>query len=51
MFALNTTAIFNGIAENVNMKGNIIPEEGAWSIIEFRTPSSFINPILVLQEE
>lgn len=51
MFALNTTAIFNGIAENINMKGNIIPEEGAWSIIEFRTPSSFVNPILILQEE
>lgn len=51
MLALNTTAIFNGIGENVNIMGNVIPEEGAWSIIEFRTPSSFINPIFILQED
>jgi flagellin FlaB len=42
MLAVNTTAIFNGIAENVNIQGNIIPEEGAWGIIQFRTPSSFL---------
>jgi flagellin FlaB len=51
MLALNTTAIFNGIPENVNIQGNIIPEEGAWSIIQFRTPSSFANSVLVLQED
>jgi flagellin FlaB len=51
MLALNTTAIFNGIAENVNIVGNVMPEEGAWSIIEFRTPSSFVNPILILQQD
>ena len=39
MLALNTTAIFNGIGENVNVQGNIMPEEGAWGIIQFRTPS------------
>ena len=51
MLALNTTAIFGGIGENVNILGNIIPEDGAWSIIQFRTPSSFVSPILILQED
>jgi flagellin FlaB len=51
MLALNTTAIFNGIPENVNIQGNIIPEEGAWGIIQFRTPSSFAYPVLILQED
>ena len=51
MLALNTTAICNGIAENVNIQGNIIPEEGAWGIIQFRTPSSFANSVLILQED
>jgi len=48
---LNITAIFNGIPENVNIQGNIIPEEGAWIIIRFRTPSSFAYPVLILQED
>jgi flagellin FlaB len=51
MLALNTTAIFNGIGENVNVEGNIMPEEGAWGIIQFRTPSSLTNSILILQED
>jgi len=51
MLSLNTTAIFNGIPENVNIQGNIIPEEGAWGIIQFRTPSSFANSVLILQED
>jgi archaeal flagellin FlaB len=51
MLALNTTAIFGGIGENVNIVGNVILEEGAWSIIQFRTPSSFVNPILILQQD
>jgi flagellin FlaB len=51
MLALNTTAIFNGIGENVNVQGNIMPEEGAWGIIQFRTPSSLTNSILILQED
>jgi len=51
MLALNTTAIFNGIAENVNIQGNIIPEEGAWGIIQFRTQYSFANSVLILQED
>jgi flagellin FlaB len=51
MLALNTTVIFGGIAENVNIVGNVMPEQGAWSIIEFRTPSSFVNPILILKQD
>ena len=51
MLTLNTTAIFSGIGENVNIVGNVIPEEGTWSIIRFRTPSSFVNPILILQQD
>jgi archaeal flagellin FlaB len=51
MLAINTTATFGGINENVNIMGNVIPEDGSWSIIQFRTPSSFVNPIVILQEE
>ncbi len=51
MLALNTTATLSGIGENINIMGNVIPEEGAWSIIQFRTPSSFVNPILILQQD
>ncbi len=51
MLTINTTAAFGGIGENVNIRGNVIPEEGAWSIIQFRTPSSFVKPIVILQEE
>ena len=51
MLALNFSSIFNGIPENQNIQGYILPDEGAWSIIEFRTPSSFTNTVLVLQED
>ena len=51
MIALNTSSIFNGISKSENIQGYIIPQEGAWSIIEFRTPSSFTNAILILQED
>ncbi len=51
ILALNTTATLSGIGENINIMGNVIPEEGAWSIIQFRTPSSFVNPILILQQD
>ncbi len=51
MITLNTTALFNGIPENENIQGNIIPSAGAWSIIEFRTPSSFTKTVLILQED
>jgi flagellin FlaB len=51
MLALNTSAIFGGIAENVNIHGNIIPEEGSWGIIQFRTPSTFAQEVFLLQED
>jgi flagellin FlaB len=51
MLALNTTALFGGVSENINILGNVIPMEGAWSIIQFRTPSSFIDPVLILQQD
>lgn len=51
LIAVNTTACFRGIAENINIDGNIIPEDGAWGIINFRTPSSFANLIIILQED
>jgi flagellin FlaB len=51
MLSLNTSALFNGIPENQNIQGNIIPGDGAWSIISFRTPSAFVRAVLVLQED
>ncbi len=51
MLTINTTATFGGIDENINIRGNVIPKEGAWSIIQFRTSSSFVKPIVILQEE
>jgi flagellin FlaB len=51
LIAMNTTACFHGITNNANIEGYIIPENGAWGIINFRTPSSFTSPIVVLQED
>jgi flagellin FlaB len=50
MLALNTTAIFGGIPENMNIQGNVIPEEGSWGVIQFTTPSAFAQEIFILQE-
>jgi flagellin FlaB len=49
MFTLNTSAIFGGIPENVNIQGDIMPEEGSWTIIQFRTPSAFPQEVFMLQ--
>jgi flagellin FlaB len=49
MLALNTSAIFGGVPENVNIQGNVIPEEGSWGVIQFTTPSAFAQEIVVLQ--
>jgi archaeal flagellin FlaB len=51
MIAINTTALFNGIPKNVNIQGNVIPEEGSWGIIQFRTPSGFAQEVFMLQED
>jgi len=50
MLTLNTSAVFGGIAENVNIQGNVIPPEGSWGVIFFTTPSSFSQEVLILQE-
>ena len=50
MIAINTSAVFNGIAENVNIQGNVMPEEGSWGIIQFRTPSAFAQEVFMLQQ-
>jgi flagellin FlaB len=49
--AINTTACFNGIPRNINIAGNVIPENGAWGIISFRTPSSYTSAIVILQQD
>lgn len=49
IIALNTTACFHGIEQNTNIQGYIIPENGAWGIINFITPSYFASPIVILQ--
>jgi archaeal flagellin FlaB len=51
MLSFNTTSTFNGLESSTNILGNIMPEEGAWSIIQFRTPSGYANPIVVLYED
>jgi len=49
--AINTTACFHRITRNINVLGDVIPENGAWGIIHFRTPSSFTSAIIILQED
>ena len=51
MLTLNTTAIFGGISGDINILGNVMPEEGSWGIIDFRTPSAFPRPVVMLQED
>ena len=51
MLTLNTTAIFGGISGDINILGNVMPEEGSWGIIDFRTPSAFSRPVVMLQED
>jgi archaeal flagellin FlaB len=50
MLAVNTTACFNGIGESVTILGNVIPENGAWAIISFMTPSVFVDSVLILHQ-
>jgi len=46
---INATKCFLGIDENVEVSGNIYPEYGMSGLINFRTPSSFIDSIIDLQ--
>jgi len=50
MLTVNTTAIFNGILQNENILGNVIPNQGSWGIIQFRAPSAFGQEVFILQE-
>jgi len=49
LLAVNSTAVFNGIPGGTNVFGHIIPKNGAWGIIEFRTTTSITNAVLLLQ--
>ncbi|MCK4902546.1 MAG: hypothetical protein KAS76_04240 [Thermoplasmatales archaeon] len=48
MLTINLTALFNGIPERTHIWGKIVPEEGASSIIDFRTPSGFRDIVIDL---
>lgn len=50
MVTVNTTACFGGLGESVTVIGDVIPETGAWAIIDFITPSVFTDPVLLLQQ-
>ena len=50
MLTVNTSATFSpGLAERVDIWGNLIPEIGSWGIIAFRTPSTYVNEVYDLQ--
>ena len=51
IITVNTSTTFgnSGIAENINIWGRIIPENGVSGVISFRTPSSLSDEIYNLQ--
>jgi flagellin FlaB len=50
MLTVNTSAIFNpGIPERMDIWGNVIPETGAWAMINFRTPATYTDIVYDLQ--
>ena len=50
MLTVNTTAVFTtGLAERVDIWGNVIPEIGSWGILSFRTPSTYVDEVYDLQ--
>ena len=46
---VNTTKCFSGISPRTEVSGNIVPEFGISGIIDFTTPSVFIDKIIELQ--
>jgi archaeal flagellin FlaB len=50
MLAVNTDACFGGIGGSAMIIGNVIPENGAWAIVSFRTPSVFADSVVILQQ-
>ena len=50
MLTIDTSAVFNpGLPERVDIWGNVIPETGAWAIINFRTPATYTDSVYDLQ--
>jgi len=49
ILAINTSAIFGGLAPRTDVFGQVIPEEGAPGIIGFKTPSSYTAAVMELQ--
>ena len=45
---INATGVFNNIAENSDVWGMIVPEQGYGGIIEFRTPYTYIDSVMEL---
>jgi len=46
---VNTTQCFSGIAPRTKISGNIVPESGISGLIDFTTPSVYIDKIIELQ--
>jgi flagellin FlaB len=50
MLTVNTSAIFNpGIPSRMDIWGNVIPETGAWAMINFRSPATYTDVVYDLQ--
>jgi flagellin FlaB len=50
MLTVATDQTFSpGISERTDIWGNVIPEIGAWGIISFRTPATYIDTVYDLQ--
>jgi len=49
MLTVNVTATFSGLAERIDIWGNVIPEYGSWGIISFRTPATYTDEVYDLQ--
>ena len=50
MLTVNTSQTFNpGLAERLEIWGNVIPEIGSWGILAFRTPMTYVNDVYDLQ--
>jgi len=45
---VNTTGVFNDIAERTDVWGMLIPEEGGPAVVEFTTPGSYSDAVMEL---
>lgn len=46
---INITGVFNNIAENSDIWGMVVPEDGYGGIINFRTPNTYTENVMELQ--